>query len=302
MSQSVVKVTFLALVIGRSRPRASMPGMGRSNPSEDPFISAAGDAKVLAERTGVAHHDVAVVLGSGLGGLADELGQTVAVPVAELPGFPVPVAEGHAGTFSSVSVGLRKVLLLGGRCHLYDGYTPNEITHAVRTAAAAGCTVVVLTNAAGSINAKLPVGLPTLITDHLNLTGMSPLTGVWAAQHGSRFPDMSDVYSTRLRALAKNIDPEVGEGVYAGLLGPSYETPAEIKYLRAIGADLVGMSTVHEAIAAKHLGLEVLCISLPTNLAAGIGDTELNHEEVLEAGRAAGPRMKALVKGVLEQL
>ncbi|CCH34920.1 purine-nucleoside phosphorylase [Saccharothrix espanaensis] len=247
-------------------------------------------AAALAERTGVDRHDIAVVLGSGWRPAADLIGEPAAeVPMGELPGFEAPTAFGHGGTIRSVPVGDKNVLVLLGRTHGYEGKGVRKVVHGVRTAAAAGVRSVVLTNAAGGLRAGMSVGQPVLISDHLNLTASSPLVG-------ARFVDLTDLYSTRLRGLAREIDPSLEEGVYAGLPGPHFETPAEIHMLRTLGADLVGMSTVLEAIAARAEGVEVFGLSLVTNLAAGITGEPLNHEEVLEAGAAAAGRMGALLR------
>jgi purine-nucleoside phosphorylase len=252
-------------------------------------------AAALAERTGVDKHDVAVVLGSGWRPAADEIGEATAeVPMAELPGFAAPAAAGHGGTIRSLRVGDRRVLIMLGRTHFYEGHGIDAVVHGVRTVAAAGCRTVVLTNAAGGLRDGVPVGSPVLISDHLNLTARSPLVG-------ANFVDLTDLYSPRLRALAREIDPSLVEGVYAGLVGPHFETPAEIRMLRTMGADLVGMSTVLEAIAARALGVEVFGLSLVTNLAAGVTGEPLNHEEVLEAGRAAAGRMGGLLRSLVER-
>jgi len=258
--------------------------------------SAARAAAAVADRTGVARHDVAVVLGSGWAPAAAALGDPVAVvPMAELPGFAAPAAEGHGGQVLSVRVGGHRVLVLLGRIHGYEGYEPQQVVHPVRTACAAGVHTVVLTNAAGSLRAECGVGQPVLISDHLNLTGRTPLVG-------AQFVDMIDAYSPRLRALAREIDPTLPDGVYAALPGPQYETPAEIRMLRTLGADLVGMSTVHETIAARAAGAQVLGVSLVTNLAAGMTGQPLSHNEVLEAGRQSATRMGALLAGVIARL
>ncbi|HEU5470403.1 MAG TPA: purine-nucleoside phosphorylase [Actinophytocola sp.] len=252
-------------------------------------------ARALAERTGVDKHDVAVVLGSGWRPAADELGEPAAeVPVAELPGFAAPTVLGHGGTIRSLVVGGHRVLVLLGRTHLYEGKGVGPVVHGVRTAAAAGCGTVVLTNAAGCLRPGVEVGQPVLISDHLNLTGTSPLVG-------AHFVDLTDLYSARLRGLAMRIDPSLVEGVYAGLPGPHFETPAEIRMLTVLGADLVGMSTVLEAIAARAAGLEVFGLSLVTNLAAGLTGEPLNHEEVLEAGRQSASRMGQLLRELVTQ-
>ncbi|WP_137876076.1 purine-nucleoside phosphorylase [Rhodococcus sp. Q] len=253
-------------------------------------------ARVLGERTGAARHDVAIVLGSGWQAAADAFGSaTASVPMADLPGFAAPSASGHAGTVLSVPVGDHRALVLLGRTHAYEGHDLARVVHPVRTAVAAGARTVVLTNAAGGIRDGLSVGQPVLIADHLNLTARSPLVG-------ARFVDLVDAYSPRLRALARSIDPALDEGVYAGLPGPHYETPAEIRMLRILGADLVGMSTVHETIAARELGAEVLGISLVTNLAAGITGERLDHAEVLAAGAASAGRIGTLLRELVSAL
>ena len=270
----------------------------------DPFDRAAGAARGLAKATGVERHDVAVVLGSGWRPAADRLGETVAeVAVADLGGFPPSTVAGHAGTVRCVRTpGGRAVLTFLGRVHAYEGHDPATVVHGVRTAHAAGCHTIVLTNAAGGIREDLRVGQPVLMADHLNLTGGSPVAGPLAGGVPARFVDLTEAYSARLRALAREVDPSLAEGVYAGLPGPHYETPAEIRMLRTLGADLVGMSTVWEAIAARHLGLEVLGLSLVTNAAAGLGATPLDHAEVLEAGRQAAERMGDLLAAVVDRL
>ncbi len=270
----------------------------------DPYARADEAAASLAAASGVAHHDVAVVLGSGWAAAADELGEIVAdVELATLPGFPAPTVTGHRNLARSVAVGRHRVLVLGGRAHLYEGHPVSTVVHGVRTAIAAGCRTVVLTNAAGGLRRDWPVGQPVLISDQLNLTGRSPLAGpAPPPDRPARFVDMTDAYSPRLRDLARTVDPDLPEGVYAGLLGGAFETPAEIRMLAGMGADLVGMSTVLETIAARHLGAEVLGVSLVTNLAAGLSPTALDHTEVLDAAAAAGPRMVALLRGVLERL
>lgn len=270
----------------------------------NPFDAATRDAAVLGDHTGVARHDVAVVLGSGWTPVADALGEVDAeVPFAALEGFPPPTVAGHAGAVRSVTVGATKALVFAGRVHLYEGHEPATVVHAVRTAVLAGCRVVILTNAAGSLRTEVGVGRPVLISDHLNLTGRNPLMGPPPPEpFAPRFVDVSDAYSTRLRAIARSVDPDLTEGVYAGLLGPSYETPAEIRMLGTMGADLVGMSTVLEAIAAVHLGAEVLGVTLVTNLAAGLQGKPLAHEEVVEAGRRSMDRVAGLLRGVLERL
>jgi purine-nucleoside phosphorylase len=267
-----------------------------SSPSSDPQSIADAAAAELLRRTGVDGFDVAVVLGSGWAPAAAELGKpSVVVPMAELPGFSPPTAAGHGGTVLVVPVAGKRVLVLLGRIHPYEGHDLSHVVHPVRTACAAGVGTVVLTNAAGGLREGFEVGQPVLISDHLNLTARSPLVG-------AQFVDLVDAYAPRLRALARDVDPTLAEGVYAGLPGPHYETPAEIRMLRILGADLVGMSTVHETIAARAAGAEVLGVSLVTNLAAGMTGEPLSHGEVLEAGRQSATRMGSLLSEVLVRL
>ncbi|MGI8677531.1 MAG: purine-nucleoside phosphorylase [Jatrophihabitans sp.] len=252
-------------------------------------------AAALAERTGVPRHDVAIVLGSGWVPAIDALGTaTTGFPVTDLPGFLPPAVEGHAGLIRSLDVAGRRVLAFLGRIHLYEGRGVDPVVHAVRVAAAAGCRVVVLTNACGGLRADLTVGDPVLISDHLNLTWRTPLVG-------PRFVDLSDVYSARLRALVHEVEPDIAEGVYAQFPGPQYETPAEVRMAGVLGADLVGMSTALEAVAAHAEGCEILGISLVTNLAAGLGES-LDHDEVLAVGRASAMRMGTLLREVIPRL
>ncbi len=253
-------------------------------------------AAAIRERTGIDEHDVAVVLGSGWAPAVDRLGEPLAVvPMADIPGFTPPTAAGHGGQVLSLRVGDARVLVLLGRIHAYEGHDLRHVVHPVRAACAAGARTVVLTNAAGGLRDEYGVGQPVLISDHLNLTARSPLVG-------AEFVDLVDAYSPRLRALARDVDPTLAEGVYAGLPGPHYETPAEIRMLRTLGADLVGMSTVHETIAARAAGADVLGISLVTNLAAGMTGQPLSHAEVLEAGRQSATRMGSLLADVLARL
>jgi purine-nucleoside phosphorylase len=277
-----------------------------SDGTPDPWVLVGEAATAIAARTGVARHDVAVVLGSGWGAAADRFGEVVAeVPVGEVAGFTVPTVDGHGSTLRSIrTAGGRAVLVLGGRVHAYEGHPPAAVVHGVRAAVAAGCGVVVVTNAAGGLRPGLTVGQPVLIADHLNLTGASPLRGANAPPElgHPRFPDLTDAYAARLRAIAREVDPALEEGVYAGVAGPEYETPAEIRMLQTLGADLVGMSTVHEVIAANHAGAEVLGLSLVTNLAAGLGDGALDHADVLAAGGAAATAMGDLLAEVVGRL
>jgi purine-nucleoside phosphorylase len=261
----------------------------------DPAADAGAAAAVLAQRTGVDRHDVAIVLGSGWVPAIDALGTATSdIPVTDLPGFLPPAVEGHAGRIRSLDVAGRRVLAFLGRTHFYEGRGVAAVVHGVRMAAAAGCRVVVLTNACGGLRPGLSVGDAVLISDHLNLTWRTPLLG-------PRFVDLSDVYSARLRALVLEVDPALAEGVYAMFPGPQYETPAEVRMAGVLGADLVGMSTVLEAIAAHAEGCEVLGISLVTNLAAGLGDP-LDHEEVLAVGKASATRMGTLLAKVIPRL
>jgi purine-nucleoside phosphorylase len=264
----------------------------------DPFDVAREAAAYLAEVTGVARHDVALVLGSGWGGAADLLGETVAeVASTDVPGFSAAAVVGHSGIIRSVRIETtgKHALVLGSRTHLYEGRGVRRVVHGVRTAAAAGATTVVLTNGCGGLNPQWGPGTPVLIRDHINLTATSPL-------EGATFVDLTDLYSQRLRAIAHEVDADLGEGVYVQFPGPHYETPAEVRMAGVLGGDLVGMSTTLEAIAARHAGLEVLGVSLVTNQAAGISPEPLSHAEVLEAGRAAGPRISALLAQIVRRL
>jgi purine-nucleoside phosphorylase len=262
----------------------------------EPTRLAAEAAAVLRERTGVASHDVALVLGSGWLPAVDALGEVVAeLSTTDLPGFAPPAAAGHVGKIRSVRSGDRHLLVFLGRTHLYEGLGVRPVVHNVRTAAAAGCRVVVLTNGCGGLDESWLPGTPVLVSDHVNLTATSPL-------EGATFIDLTDLYSSRLRALCREVDPSLDEGVYVQFPGPHYETPAEIGMVRAIGGHLVGMSTTLEAIAAREAGLEVLGISLVTNLAAGITGEPLDHREVLEAGRAAASRMGELLADIVPRI
>jgi purine-nucleoside phosphorylase len=261
-----------------------------------PDAVAAESAAAIRDRTGVDVHDVAIVLGSGWAPAVDELGDQVAVvPMVELAGFTPPTAAGHGRQMLSLRQGGRRVLVFLGRIHAYEGHELRHVVHPVRAACAAGVHTVVLTNAAGSLREDFAVGQPVLISDHLNLTGRSPLAG-------AHFVDMVDAYSPRLRGIAREIDATLTEGVYAGLNGPQYETPAEIRMLRTLGADLVGMSTVHETVAARAAGAQVLGVSLVTNLAAGMTGEPLSHDEVLEVGRQSATLMGSLLAGVVSRL
>jgi purine-nucleoside phosphorylase len=262
----------------------------------DAYASARDAADALRAITGVESHDVALVMGSGWVPAADALGAADhEFPVTELPGFAPPAVEGHAGRIRSLRVGDSRALVFLGRTHYYEGLGVAAVAHGVRTAVAAGCRTIVLTNGCGGLRADYHPGQPVLIRDHINMTAASPLVG-------AKFVDLTDLYSPRLRALCQEIDPSLAEGVYVQLTGPHYETPAEIGMVRAIGGDLVGMSTALEAIAAREAGAEVLGISLVTNLAAGMTGEPLNHAEVLEAGRASAARMGALLAKLLARI
>ncbi|KQP27323.1 purine-nucleoside phosphorylase [Aeromicrobium sp. Leaf272] len=253
-------------------------------------------AEALADRTDGATHDVALVMGSGWLPAADALGTPDhEIALADLPGFSAPAVAGHGGTVRSVKIGERRALVFLGRTHFYEGKGVAAVVHGVRTAAAAGVRTVVLTNGCGGLDPSWTPGTPVLISDHINLTATSPI-------EGANFVDLTDLYSARLRALCREVDPSLDEGVYVQFPGPHYETPAEIAMVRAIGGTLVGMSTTLEAIAAREAGMEVLGLSLVTNLAAGISGEPLNHEEVLEAGKAAASRMGALLADVIPRI
>jgi purine-nucleoside phosphorylase len=263
--------------------------MSTENSSTSTASAAEQAASALATATGVDHHDVAIVMGSGWAPAAARLGTpTAEVRMADLPGFTPPSVQGHSGTALSVPIGDKRVLALLGRTHYYEGHGVPAVVHGVRTAVAAGARIVILTNAAGGLRQDMAPGQPVLISDHLNLTATSPIVG-------ATFVDLTDLYSPRLRTLARQIDPSLTEGVYAQLPGPHFETPAEIRMLRTMGADLVGMSTVLEAIAVRAAGAEVFGLSMVTNLAAGMTGEPLNHQEVLAAGRAAADRMGVLL-------
>ena len=261
-----------------------------------PTALAADAAERLRELTGVEAHDTALVLGSGWLPAADALGETTAeLRTTDLPGFAPPAVEGHAGKIRSVRAGDRNLLVFLGRTHFYEGHGVAAVVHNVRTAAAAGCGTAVLTNGCGGLDESWTPGTPVLIRDHINLTATSPI-------EGAHFVDLTDLYSPRLRELCREVDSSLDEGVYVQFPGPHYETPAEIAMVRAIGGDLVGMSTTLEAIAAREAGMEVLGISLVTNLAAGITGEPLDHEEVLAAGQASATRMGQLLGQVVPRI
>ena len=249
---------------------------------------------------------IGVVLGSGLGAFADTLEDRAETPYTQIPGWPASTAVGHAGKLVTGRIGETEVIILAGRAHLYEGYTPQQAAFGIFELARHGVKSVVLTNAAGGINLAYQPGQLVLISDHINLLGANPLTGPNDESLGPRFPDMSEAYSHAYREIAKNAGMELGltlaEGVYAAVPGPSYETPAEIRYLRTIGADLVGMSTALETIAANYLGVKVLAISCVTNMAAGIQAAKLVHDEVLETGARVQDTLAALLRTILPRL
>ena len=259
------------------------------------YPAAAAAAAALAELTGIERHDIALVMGSGWLPAAASLGTTATdLATTDLPGFSPPAVEGHAGRIRSIELAGKHLLVLLGRTHLYEGNGVSAVAHGVRTAAAAGCSIIVLTNGCGGLKESWQPGTPVLIRDHINLTATSPI-------EGANFVDLTDLYSPRLRAICKEADPSLDEGVYVQLPGPHYETPAEIAMVRAIGGELVGMSTVLEAIAAREAGMEVMGLSLVTNLAAGISSKPLNHDEVIQAGKDAAARMGNLLRATLPE-
>ncbi|AVL97698.1 purine-nucleoside phosphorylase [Microbacterium paraoxydans] len=267
------------------------------DPAANPFEVAAEAAADIARLTGVEKHDIALTLGSGWGKAADLIGETVAtIPATEVTGFSKPALEGHVGTLRSIRTpGGKNVLVIGARTHYYENHGVRRVVHSVRTAAAAGAKIMVLTNGAGGIRETWKPGQPVLISDHINLTADSPL-------EGATFIDLTDLYAKRLRDIARTVDPTLDEGVYTQFRGPHYETPAEVQMAKHIGGHIVGMSTALEAIAAREAGMEILGFSLITNLAAGIQQTPLSHAEVIEAGREAEPVISALLARVVEAL
>ncbi|GAA3045769.1 purine-nucleoside phosphorylase [Gordonia defluvii] len=276
------------------------------DPSSDPSAAATAAAAVIAAESDCTRHDTAIILGSGWSAATAAFDPPIAeLPMSGVPGFAQPAAAGHNGSITSIHVDDQRVLVFAGRAHAYEGHDLARVVHPVRTAAAAGCTRIIVTNAAGAVNRSYPVGSPVLIRDQINLTARSPLVG-------AQFVDMVDAYSPSLRAVAQRVHDALdggagdrrtlAEGVYAGLPGPQYETPAEIAMLATLGADLVGMSTVHETIAARAAGMAVLGISLVTNLAAGISGAPLSHAEVLESGQAAAGRIGELLRAIVTSL
>lgn len=277
---------------------SSTDSLDLRDPGVDPFAVATAAAEVIAARTGTPRHDVALVLGSGWGQTGDLIGQThTTIDNADVPGFARAVVAGHAGVMRSVAIAGtdRRALVFGTRTHYYEGRGIRSVVHAVRTAAASGCRAIVLTNGCGGLNPAWAPGTPVLIRDHLNLTAASPI-------EGASFVDLTDLYSPRLREIARSVDPGLDEGVYVQFRGPHYETPAEVRMAKILGGDLVGMSTTLEAIAARQCGLEILGISLVTNLAAGIGEHPLSHEDVLATGREASERCGRLLAAVVARI
>ena len=267
------------------------------DPAVDPFEVAAAAAEDIARVTGVERHDIALTLGSGWGKAAELLGETTAAfPATQITGFSVPALAGHVGTLRSILTPRgRRVLVIGARTHFYEGHGVRRVVHSVRTAAATGARTMVLTNGAGGIKHTWTPGRPVLISDHINFTGATPL-------EGATFIDLTDLYSMRLRDLARTVDPTLDEGVYCQFRGPQYETPAEVQMVKAVGGHIVGMSTALEAIAAREAGMEILGFSLITNMAAGIQKTPLSHQEVLDAGREAEPVISSLLARVIGSL
>ena len=267
------------------------------DPNADPFTIADEAAADIARLTGVDHHDIALTLGSGWGKAAELIGETTAtIPATEVTGFSKPALEGHVGSLRSILTPKgKRVLVIGARTHFYEGHGPRRVVHSVRTAAATGAKVMVLTNGAGGIKRSWYPGQPVLISDQINLTGASPL-------EGATFIDLTDLYSTRLRDIARQIDPSLDEGVYCQFRGPQYETPAEVNMAKTIGGHIAGMSTALEAIAARQAGMEILGFSLITNMAAGIQTTPLSHQEVIEAGQQAEPIISSLLARVVDAI
>ena len=276
-----------------------------SNLMTDQFTQADRAAQLILQRSPL-QPKIGLVLGSGLGGFADSLSDAAVIPYSEIPSFPQSTAIGHAGRMVIGKAGDIAVAAMQGRVHLYEGYSAHQVAFPIRLFARMGIKAVILTNAAGGINLGYSQGALVLIRDHMNLQGSNPLVGPNDDRFGVRFPDMTYAYCREFRQMAREESVRLGitlhEGVYASLLGPSYETPAEIEYLRRIGADLVGMSTVAEVIAARHMGLNVLAISCVTNMAAGILDQPLSHAEVMETGERVKSTFEALLRAVLPRV
>ncbi|MEO7349315.1 MAG: purine-nucleoside phosphorylase [Terrimesophilobacter sp.] len=267
------------------------------NAPADPFEVARQAAAQIAEKTGIERHDIALTLGSGWAKAADLIGETTAtIPATDIVGFSKPALEGHVGSLRSVLLPSgKRALVIGARTHYYENHGVRRVVHSVRTAAATGAKVMILTNGAGGIRETWTPGTPVLISDHINLTADSPL-------EGATFVDLTDLYSPRIRALAHSIDPSLDEGVYCQFRGPNYETPAEVQMAKSFGGHIVGMSTALEAIAARESGMEVFGMSLITNLAAGIQKTPLSHDEVIDAGKAAEAQISALLAKIVAAL
>lgn len=263
-------------------------------PGTDPFEMAAEAAEVIRQKSGIETHDIALTLGSGWAKAADLIGETVSeIPAHEVPGFSKPAVVGHVGTLRSIKLPSGKhALVIGARTHFYENHGVRAVVHSVRTAAKTGAKIMVLTNGAGGIKPQWQGGVAVLISDHINLTASSPL-------EGANFVDLTDLYSSRLRAIAKEVDSTLDEGVYVQFRGPHYETPAEVQMAKTLGGHIVGMSTALEAIAARESGMEVLGMSLITNLAAGIQSTPLSHEEVIAAGKAAEAKISKLLAEIV---
>ena len=280
-----------------SAMQSSDSGHPLDDPAADPFAIARQAAAQIAEATGVEKHDIALTLGSGWAKAADLIGETTAtIPATEIIGFSKPALSGHVGTLRSVLLpNGKRALVIGARTHFYEGHGVRRVVHSVRTAAATGAKTMILTNGAGGIRETWTPGTPVLISDHINLTAASPL-------EGATFIDLTDLYAKRLRDVARSVAPELDEGVYTQFRGPHYETPAEVQMAKTIGGHIVGMSTALEAIAAREAGMEILGLSLITNLAAGISSEPLNHAEVLQAGQDAEPVISALLARIVAEL
>jgi len=271
----------------------------------DQFALAEAAAQSVLQRTPLRPR-IGLVLGSGLGSFADSLSEATRIPFHEIPSFPRSTAIGHAGQMVIGKAGVVPVAVMQGRVHLYEGYSAQQVAFPIRVFGRMGIRAVILTNAAGGINLTYKQGALVVLSDHINLQGTNPLAGPNDDRFGLRFPDMTHAYDKSYRTMAREearkLDMALHEGVYAALLGPSYETPAEIRYLRTIGADLVGMSTAFEVIAARHMGIKVLAISCVTNMAAGILDQPLSHEEVMETGERVRTSFEALLRAVLPRI
>lgn len=279
--------------------------MGEGSAVSNLYARAEQAARTISSRSSL-HPQVALILGSGLGAFADEFADAVAIPYGEIPGFATSTAEGHAGRLIIGKVGDVPVIAMQGRVHFYEGYTLEEVTFPIRVFKLLGIKRLVLTNAAGGIDIELNQGALMVISDHLNLMGANPLRGPNDERFGPRFPDLSEAYSRDLQEKAvdeaRALGIEIRRGIYAALAGPSYETPAEIHMLRALGADAVGMSTVPETIVARQMGIDVLGISCITNMAAGISDEPINHAEVMETGQRVRATFTKLLRGIISQL